>query len=128
MAPIKLLIVDDHKVFAQGLEAIFSAQPDFAPLPAVTDPDRVLGAVASCQPDVVIMDVLLGDVSGIDLTAQLTVMPAPPAVVVLTAYADAVTAADNYFCCPVAASAASRRSRLIMCTVCGRPSNSTRPA
>src|SRR6266581_4508032 len=92
MAPIKLLIVDDHKVFAQGLEAIFSAQPDFAPLPAVTDPDRVLGAVASCQPDVVIMDVLLGDVSGIDLTAQLTVMPAPPAVVVLTAYADAVTA------------------------------------
>ena len=92
MTPVKLLIVDDHKVFAQGLEAIFSAQPDFAPPAVVTDPDRVLGAVASGKPDVVIMDVLLGEISGIDLTAQLTAMPDPPAVVVLTAYADAMTA------------------------------------
>jgi DNA-binding NarL/FixJ family response regulator len=92
MTPVTLLIVDDHKVFAQGLEAIFSAQPDFVPLAAVTDPNIVLDVVASRQPDVVIMDVLLGEVSGIDLTAQLMAMPAPPAVVVLTAYADAVTA------------------------------------
>ncbi|HUZ53164.1 MAG TPA: response regulator transcription factor [Streptosporangiaceae bacterium] len=92
MAPVKLLIVDDHKVFAQGLEAIFRAEPDFAPLPAVTDPDRVLDVVASSRPDVVIMDVLLGEVCGLDLTAQLMTLPAPPVVVVLTAYADAVTA------------------------------------
>ena len=90
--PVKLLIVDDHKVFAQGLEAIFRAEPDFAPLAAVTDPDRVLDIAASRQPDVVIMDVLLGEVSGIDLTAQLVALPGPPAVVVLTAYADAMTA------------------------------------
>ena len=92
MTPAKLLIVDDHKVFAQGLEAIFHAEPDFAPLMPVTEPDRVLGVVASHHPDVVIMDVLLGEVSGIDLTAQLMTIPAPPVVVVLTAYADTVTA------------------------------------
>jgi DNA-binding NarL/FixJ family response regulator len=92
MTPVTLLIVDDHKVFAQGLEAIFSVQPDFVPLAAVTDPSLVLDVVASRRPDVVIMDVLLGEVSGIDLTAQLMRMPEPPAVVVLTAYADAVTA------------------------------------
>jgi DNA-binding NarL/FixJ family response regulator len=36
------------------------------------------------RPDAVVMDVQLGDVSGIDLTAQLTALPTPPRVVVLT--------------------------------------------
>jgi DNA-binding NarL/FixJ family response regulator len=91
-APMKLLIVDDHQVFAEGLEAVFRAEPDFEPLPAVTDPDRVVAAVTERRPDAVIMDVQLGEVSGIDLTALLTARPDPPAVVVLTAYCDTATA------------------------------------
>jgi DNA-binding NarL/FixJ family response regulator len=92
MTPIKLLIVDDHRVFAEGLEAVFRAEPDFEPLAAVTDPHQVLGVVAADRPDAVIMDVQLGEISGIDLTALLTVLPAPPRVVVLTAYCDTATA------------------------------------
>jgi DNA-binding NarL/FixJ family response regulator len=82
MTPVKLLIVDDHRVFAEGLEAVFRAEPDFEPLAAVTDPHQVLGAVTANRPDAVIMDVQLGEISGIDLTALLTAMPAPPRVVV----------------------------------------------
>ena len=85
--PISLLIVDDHRVFAQGLEAVFGAEPDFEPT-AISYPNQVIGAVTARRPDVVIMDVRLGDISGIDLTRQLMTMPAPPAVVMLTAYAD----------------------------------------
>jgi DNA-binding NarL/FixJ family response regulator len=92
MTPIKLLIVDDHRVFAEGLEAVFRAEPDFEPVTAVTDPHQVLGVVAADRPDAVIMDVQLGEISGIDLTALLTAMPAPPRVVVLTAYCDSATA------------------------------------
>ena len=90
--PAKLLIVDDHQVFAEGLEAVFRAEPDFEPVAAITDPDQVVSAVMKHQPDAVIMDVHLGDVSGIDLTALLTSQPSPPVVVVLTAYSDAATA------------------------------------
>jgi DNA-binding NarL/FixJ family response regulator len=89
---VKLLIVDDHRVFAEGLEAVFRAEPGFEALPAVTDPDQVIGTVMSERPDAVIMDVQLGNVSGIDLTALLTAQPEPPAVVVLTAYCDTATA------------------------------------
>jgi DNA-binding NarL/FixJ family response regulator len=92
MTPTKLLIVDDHQVFAEGLEALFRAQPDFEPLPAISDPDQVVGVVRSQQPDAVIMDVQLGDVNGIELTTAVMALPSPPVVVVLTAYSDVATA------------------------------------
>jgi DNA-binding NarL/FixJ family response regulator len=91
-SPVKLLIVDDHRVFAEGLESVFRAEPDFEPVAAVTDPSQVLAVVAANRPDAVVMDVQLGDVSGIDLTAQLTALPTAPRVVVLTAYSDTATA------------------------------------
>ena len=70
MRPVRLLIVDDHRVFAEGLEAVFRAEPDFEPMPAATNPDQVVSIVAAQKPDAVVMDVQLGDVSGIDLTAS----------------------------------------------------------
>lgn len=88
-----LLIVDDHRVFCQGLEAVFRAEPDFEPL-SVSNPDQALGIVASWRPDVVIMDLRLGEVSGVDLARQMTALPFPPAIVVLTAYADLAAALD----------------------------------
>ncbi len=87
----RLLIVDDHRVFSQGLEALFAAEPDFDPM-VVTDPGQAHAVVAARKPDAVLMDVRLGNVSGIELTRRLTLLPSPPAIVVLTAYADACTA------------------------------------
>jgi DNA-binding NarL/FixJ family response regulator len=81
-----LLIVDDHRVFCQGLEAVFAGEPDFEPM-TVSNPEQALLVVATSRLDAVIMDLRLGEVSGIDLTRQMTAMPFPPAVVVLTAYA-----------------------------------------
>jgi DNA-binding NarL/FixJ family response regulator len=89
----KLLIVDDHRVFCQGLEAVFRAEPDFEPV-TVSNPAQAHGIVVSWQPDVVIMDVRLGEVSGFDLTRQMTALPSPPAIVVLTGYADIAAALD----------------------------------
>jgi DNA-binding NarL/FixJ family response regulator len=89
----RLLIVDDHRIFCQGLEAVFAAEPDFEPL-AISNPCQALGFVAAWQPDVVIMDLRLGEASGIELTRKMTALPDPPAIVVLTAYADMAAALD----------------------------------
>ncbi len=88
---VRLLIVDDHRVFGQGLAAVLDAEPEFEPT-AISQPDRVISEVAARQPDVVIMDVRLGEVSGIDLTRQLMSEPAPPVVLMLTAYCELATA------------------------------------
>src|SRR5438309_1172362 len=89
----KLLIVDDHRVFCQGLEAVFRAEPDFDPV-SVSDPAQAVGIVVSWQPDVVLMDLRLGEVSGVDLTMRMSGLPSPPAIVVLTAFADIAAAQD----------------------------------
>jgi DNA-binding NarL/FixJ family response regulator len=93
MTRSKLLIVDDHRVFCQGLEAVFRAEPDFEPL-TVSNPAQAVGLVVSWLPDVVIMDMRLGEVSGVDLTKQMTALPSPPTIVVLTAYADTAVALE----------------------------------
>ena len=83
----------DHRVFCQGLEAVFAAEPDFEPM-AISNSDQVLPTVTACTPDTVLMDVRIGRANGIDLTRRLTAMSSPPAVVVLTAYADTATAIE----------------------------------
>ena len=88
-----LLIVDDHRVFCQGLEAVFRAEPDFEPL-TVSNPAQALGTVVSWRPDVVLMDLRLGEVSGVELIKQMTALPFPPSIVVLTAYADTTVALE----------------------------------
>lgn len=88
-----LLIVDDHRVFCQGLEAVFRAEPDFEPL-TVSNPAQALGTVVSWRPDVVIMDLRLGEVSGVELIKQMAALPFPPSIVVLTAYADTAAALE----------------------------------
>ena len=88
-----LLIVDDHRVFCQGLEAVFRAEPDFEPL-TVSNPAQALGTVVSWRPDVVIMDLRLGEVSGVELIKQMAVLPFAPSIVVLTAYADTAAALE----------------------------------
>ncbi|MDA8321619.1 MAG: response regulator transcription factor [Actinomycetota bacterium] len=85
-----VLIVDDHRVFGQGLEAVLGAQSGFSAR-CLSEPGAVVDAVTRDRPDVVIMDLRLGEVSGLDLIRALTDLPAPPAVVVLTAYADAAS-------------------------------------
>lgn len=89
----KLLIVDEHRVFCQGLQAIFASEPDFDPMVAAS-PAQALAVATASKPDAVLMDVRLENVSGIDLTRRLTRLPSPPVVIVLTADADIATAVE----------------------------------
>lgn len=78
MPPVTLFIVDDHRVFLQALKTLLSGVPELDPIATLTDPELVVPLVQERHPDVVVMDLELGNVSGITLTSELCTLPSPP--------------------------------------------------
>jgi DNA-binding NarL/FixJ family response regulator len=80
----RVLIVDDHPVFRDGLAALLRSLPDIDVVALAADGPDALDAVSTHDIDVVLMDLNLKTTSGVDATAQITSGPNPPAVLVVT--------------------------------------------
>ena len=86
-APIRVLLVDDHAVVRAGLRALLESQSDLTIVGEAADPASAIDGAIKTKPDVVLMDLNLGQGgSGADATAQLMELPEPPQVLVLTTY------------------------------------------
>lgn len=71
METIRLLIADDHALFREGLQALFSATPGIDIIgEAATGSDSVALA-RELQPDIILMDINMPDVNGIEATRQI---------------------------------------------------------
>lgn len=92
MAPaLKVLLVEDHAMVREGLRALLQVVVDMEPLAGTGDAAQVLSLVAQLRPDVVVMDIGLGDANGIELTRTLREQHPTIGVVMLTMYDDAAT-------------------------------------
>ncbi|HRW20133.1 MAG TPA: response regulator transcription factor [Dermatophilaceae bacterium] len=84
---IRVVIVDDHPVVRAGLRALLAGQPDLEVVGEAHDIASAETTVSAQHPDVVLMDLNLGDgPGGADVTARLRGIPDPPEVLVLTTY------------------------------------------
>ena len=68
---IKLLIVDDHPVFRFGLRALIESQPDMEIIGEAESGSEAIELSESLQPDVVLMDVNMEGINGIEATRQI---------------------------------------------------------
>jgi DNA-binding NarL/FixJ family response regulator len=85
--PIRILVVDDDELTRTGLRALLSAQPDLDVVGEASDGDQVLALVARLRPDVVLIDVRMPELDGIEATRQLQQeLAEPPKIIVITTF------------------------------------------
>ncbi len=85
---IRVLLVDDQELVRSGLTRILRRRDGFEVVGECEDGDQVAAAVEQLRPDVVVMDLRMRRVSGIDATAELRRRPEAPPVLVLTTFDD----------------------------------------
>lgn len=86
--PIQLLIIDDHPVFRQGLRDIFDAEEDIEVVAEGSSGELALQLVHRLQPDVLLLDINLPGINGLQVTSRLKAEHSTTAIVLLTAYDD----------------------------------------
>ena len=87
-APTRILIADDHRTFAELFAMGLEREPDLEAVGHARTAAEAVEMTESLRPDLVIMDVRLGDGDGIEVTAQLTERYPDLCVVILTGHPD----------------------------------------
>jgi DNA-binding NarL/FixJ family response regulator len=85
-APIRVLIVDDDALVRSGLQLILGGQPDLEVVGQAVDGLDGVAAAREHRPDVVLMDIRMPRMSGLEATEQLQSWEHPPKVIVLTTF------------------------------------------
>ncbi len=83
---IRVLLADDQALVRDGLRYILEQAPDIEVVAEADNGVRVLAAVASDRPDVVLMDIRMPVMDGLTACRRLMAEPAPPKVIVLTTF------------------------------------------
>jgi DNA-binding NarL/FixJ family response regulator len=83
---LNVLLADDDPLVRAGLAMILSAADDLRVIGEAGDGAAALAAVTASRPDVVLMDIRMPDMDGIEATGKIRALPDPPQVIVLTTF------------------------------------------
>lgn len=86
--PITVVLADDHPVVRNGLRALLQSLDGFEVVAEAQDGEQAVRAAQTLHPDVVVMDVRMPVVDGLEATRRITAAVPGTAVVVLTMYED----------------------------------------
>ncbi len=85
---ISIMIIDDHQIFRQGVEINLGLHEDIRVVGQCGDGTQALAMIRKLQPRVVLMDINLPHMNGIQVTHQLMSERQPVRIIMLTAYDD----------------------------------------
>jgi len=88
LAAIRVLVADDHAVVRQGLRTFLALQDDIEVVADAADGEQALAAVAEHRPDVVLMDLVLPVVDGVEAIRRIAAERPATRVIALTSFLD----------------------------------------
>jgi CheY-like chemotaxis protein len=86
VADVRVLVVDDQEPFRRAIAAVVAETDGFVVVASTASGEESLAAVMRLRPDLVLMDVNLPGIDGIEAARRMTVDPDPPVVVLLSTY------------------------------------------
>ncbi len=89
--PIKIVIADDHALLRQGIKNVLSLEPDFDIIGEAGDGEEAISQVESLKPDILLLDVNMPRMNGLEVTRRLKTSAAAVKVIILTIHDD-----ENY--------------------------------
>jgi len=88
MKRIRIVLADDHQLFRRGLRVLLEQQPDFTVVTEAKDGREAVAAVQSLKPDVLVVDIGMQNLNGIEAARQLTESHSDVAIVILSMHSD----------------------------------------
>ncbi|HMQ33765.1 MAG TPA: response regulator transcription factor [Chloroflexaceae bacterium] len=89
MDPIRVLLADDHSVVRAGLKALIETQPDMVVVGEASDGREVLDQLTQATPDIVVLDLSMPRLNGLETAQRLRVGGDGPRVLILSVHEDA---------------------------------------
>ena len=86
MDKIKILLAEDHVIVREGTRELVQREPDMEVVGEAGDGEEAVELATKLHPDIVIMDIAMPKLSGIEATKQIKVLYPAMAVLILTAY------------------------------------------
>ena len=88
MEKIRVLIADDHVFFRDGLKSLLASAPDTELAGEAASGDEAISLAARLQPDVILMDIKMPGINGIEATRQVHLTSPHIGIVVVTMFDD----------------------------------------
>ncbi len=85
---IKILLADDHQIVRDGLQSLLEKQPGMEVIATAENGRAAVTLAEKLKPDIVIMDVTMPDLNGIDATRQIVAESPAPKVIALSMHSD----------------------------------------
>ena len=88
MNKIKILLADDHQIVRKGLRALLAAEPDMDVVGEVSDGLSVMDAIEKLMPDVLVLDLMMPGLNGLEVARQVQQRSSQVKIVVLSMHAN----------------------------------------